>query len=205
MINFATMDLFNQIYYDPKDDIKKVSGLICVENYLSKSEHDLLLNTIDCGVWLNDLKRRVQHYGFKYDYKAKRINLNMKIGKLPNWAELIAEKLLLEGYFKEVPDQLIVNEYLPGQGITPHIDCEPCFEDTIASISLGSKCVMDFENEVTKEKIPVLLHPRSLIILKDDSRYNWTHGIAPRKTDKLYGETINRQRRVSLTFRKTII
>ncbi|UPT65181.1 MAG: alpha-ketoglutarate-dependent dioxygenase AlkB [Sphingobacteriales bacterium JAD_PAG50586_3] len=92
-----------------------------------------------------------------------------------------------------------------GQGITPHIDCEPCFEDTLISISLGSYCVMDFGKKLSSEKVPVLLAPRSIVILKGESRYTWTHGIAPRKTDVYHDMKIERRRRISLTFRKTII
>ena len=83
-------------------------------------------------------------------------------------------------------DQLIINEYFPGQGIAPHIDCEPCFTNTIASISLGSATVMDYTKDTTS--IPVVLRPRSLVVMKEESRYEWKHGIASRKTDKINGE-----------------
>ena len=46
----------------------------------------------------------------------------------------------------ELADQLIVNDYAPGQGIPAHVDA-PLFTDTIISISLGSSCVMEFSNE----------------------------------------------------------
>ena len=106
----------------------------------------------------------------------------------------------------EVADQVIVNEYKPGQGISSHIDCEPCFKDTIVSLSLGSGCVMNFRNKSDKtKKIPVWLAPRSLVILSGEARYEWLHGIAARKWDEWDGEKHERQRRVSLTFRKVII
>lgn len=182
-----------------------ISGLQYLSSYLLKDQHDTLLDKIDQSPWLSDLKRRVQHYGFKYDYKARRIDLSMKIGELPFWAQEIAQDLHTRGYFRQIPDQLIVNEYLPGQGIAPHIDCTPCFEDTIASISLAGSCIMDFTHAVRKEKIPLLLEPCSLVILQGDSRYFWTHGIAPRKIDVYEGQPFLRRRRVSLTFRKTIL
>lgn len=184
---------------------QNIPGLQYVENYFTAQEQDALITTIDKQEWLGDLKRRVQHYGFKYDYKARRIDPGMHIGELPGWAELIAGKLHSEGHFIVRPDQLIINEYLPGQGITPHIDCEPCFDDTIVSISLGSPCVMDFTNKETFEKIPVLLAPRSMVVLKGESRYNWMHGIAARKKDRYEGNIYQRDRRISLTFRKTIL
>lgn len=101
------------------------------------------------------------------------------------------------------PDQIIVNEYLPGQGISEHIDCTPCFGGTICSLSLGSSCLMDFTKGALKQSI--LLEPRSLLILKSDSRYLWKHGIASRRIDKLRSLQIKRERRISLTFRNVII
>ena len=104
------------------------------------------------------------------------------------------------------PDQVIVNEYEPGQGISSHIDCEPCFANMIVSLSLGSGCVMDFISKLDKaKKIPVWLAPRSIIVLRDEARYKWLHGIAPRESDQWAGQKYERQRRVSLTFRKVIL
>ena len=156
--------------------------------------------------WLDDLKRRVQHYGFKYNYKARKVDMDMHIGELPEWLKRLSKKLYTDGHMPEVADQVIVNEYRPGQGISSHIDCEPCFKDTIVSLSLGSGCVMNFTHKFDKtKKIPVWLAPRSLVVLSDEARYKWLHGIPARKSDEWDGKKHNRQRRVSLTFRKVII
>ena len=60
------------------------------------------------------------------------------------WAAELAQRLHHDGYGAQQPDQLIVNEDEPSQGIAGHVDCIPCFDDTILSISLGSACVMMF-------------------------------------------------------------
>ena len=190
----------------PKAAIATIPGLYYVPDYINEIEHDQLLAQIDEQPWLDDLKRRVQHYGFKYDYKARRVARDMRIGKLPKWLEELAEKLWIDGHMPEVADQVIVNKYEPKQGISKHIDCEPCFQDTIVSLSLGSGCVMDFTNKFDKtKKIPVWLAPRSIVVLKDEARYKWLHGIAARKSDTWEGNRVPRERRVSLTFRKVII
>lgn len=103
-----------------------------------------------------------------------------------------------------MPDQIIINEYQSGQGISTHIDCVPCFSNTIASLSLGSPCVMDFAHSETGKKSSLLLEPRSLLVLSGDARYLWQHSIAGRKTDRFNGQTIQRTRRISLTFRKVL-
>lgn len=41
-------------------------------------------------------------------------------------------------------DQAIINEYLPGQGIAAHVDCEPCFGDEIGVVSLLDSHPMEF-------------------------------------------------------------
>jgi alkylated DNA repair dioxygenase AlkB len=61
------------------------------------------------------------------------------------------------GLMPRVADQGIVNEYEPGQGIAPHVDCVPCFADTIASLTLGSSCLMEFTKVKTREKAPLFL------------------------------------------------
>jgi alkylated DNA repair dioxygenase AlkB len=180
-----------------------IAGLTYLPNYLSKQDENALIELIDSQIWLADLKRRVQHYGYKYDYRSRRIDTSMKIGQLPEWLESIAKRLYTEGVFQNLPDQVIINEYESGQGISPHIDCEPCFEDTIVSISLNSAVVMEFSKD--NVKIPILLEPKSAVVLKGESRYDWQHSIAARKSDKYEGVVFQRKRRLSLTFRKVIV
>ena len=189
-----------------QEAIAAIGGLRYVEKYIDEYQHDWLLARIDEQQWLDDLKRRVQHYGFKYDYRARKVNRDMRIGELPEWLKRLGQQLHQDEHMPEVADQVIINEYQPGQGISNHIDCEPCFKDTIVSLSLGSDCVMNFTNKSDKKKkIPVWLESRSLVVLSDEARYKWLHGIATRKWDEWDGQKHERKRRISLTFRKVII
>jgi len=104
---------------------------------------------VDAQPWLHDLERRVQHYGFRYDYRSRSVDLAMRLGELPAWAAEVAGLLLERGLAFRMPDQVIVNEYEQGQGISNHIDCEPCFDGNIVSVSLGSVCVMNFTHGAT--------------------------------------------------------
>jgi alkylated DNA repair dioxygenase AlkB len=185
--------------------LESIEGLTYVPDYLSESEGNALWRSITGSPWLTDIRRRVQHYGWKYDYRNRFIDYSSFLGPLPPWAQPLGERLTIDGYLKKKPDQLIVNEYLPGQGIANHVDCKPCFEETIISVSLGSRCVMDFINLRTKEKIEVLLEPHSLVVISGESRYNWSHGIPSRKTDQFAGESFERALRISLTFRNVIV
>ncbi len=182
-----------------------ITGLTYIPRYITADEAGVLLRSVDAAPWIHDLKRRVQHYGYRYDYKARSVTQDLWLGPLPDWLLPLCVSLQADGYFPHMPDQVIVNEYMPGQGITAHIDCVPCFAGVIASLSLGTACVMDFAQPQTGQKVPVLLEPESLVILSGDARYAWRHSIAPRKTDHLNGSEIRRGRRVSLTFRNVLL
>lgn len=204
------MDLFGYTKTDRAltlENAHQIEGLKILFDFFSPSEAINLLNKIDSEPWLTDLKRRVQHYGYKYDYKARRIDSTFFIGDIPEWMRFLMDRLKQQMIIDFVPDQAIVNEYIGDQGIAPHIDCEPCFGDTIISISLGGSCVMNFQKSPTSkelEKIPLLILPHTLIVMTGASRYHWYHGIVGRKKDKFNGKLHQRTRRISITFRKVI-
>jgi alkylated DNA repair dioxygenase AlkB len=199
---FTQKSLFMDQKTEPEINI---SGLTYISDFISAQEQDFLLAQIDQQPWLTDLKRRVQHYGYKYDYKARTVDHNAYLGSLPGWLSSVSNKLHNDGIFPSVPDQVIVNEYLPGQGISAHIDCVPCFADTISSLSLASSCVMEFSNPKTGEKKSITLEDRSLIVLSGPARYEWQHAIPARKSDIINGIKTERGRRVSLTFRNIVL
>ena len=198
--------LQNNLFEDAKENLAtKIPGLTYIPNFITPDDEERLIHMIDQQDWLTELKRRVQHYGWKYDYKAKNISKDLKLGDLPDWVDECGSLLQEKTSFPEKPDQVIINEYMPGQGIAPHIDCIPCFKEHIASLSLGSTCTMDFIHHETNEKISILLEPCSLILLSGDARYKWKHGIAARKTDANHGIKLSRSRRISMTFRNVIL
>jgi alkylated DNA repair dioxygenase AlkB len=185
--------------------LPNIAGLQYLPDFIDAKTEALLIQAIDAQLWITELKRRVQHYGYIYDYKARCISQDLHIGAIPDWLASLCDDLHVQDYFKRIPDQVIVNEYLPGQGIAAHIDCVPCFGETIASLSLGSACVMDFAYPQAGAQSSLLLEPSSLLILSGDARYHWKHAIASRKTDRYNGQIIQRGRRLSLTFRTMIL
>ena len=203
-MNSQQRSLFDDLT-EPQSEQSQIIGLRYIPDFIKREQHDELLRRIDSEAWLTDLKRRVQHYGYKYNYKSRSVDHSMRIGPLPIWADELGEMLCNQELMSEKPDQVIVNEYQPGQGIASHIDCVPCFADTIISLSLGSACLMEMTNKETGMMVPLLLEPRSLVVLKADARFIWTHGIPARKTDRFGERIVTRRRRVSLTFRKMIL
>lgn len=181
-----------------------VPGLKYVADFVAAPDEDALLAAVEAEPWLADLKRRVQHYGYRYDYKARRVDPSMYLGPLPAWARPLAARLAADGHMTS-PDQLIVNEYEPGQGITAHVDCVPCFGPVVCSITLGSRCVMELSAVDGEGAETLLLEPGSLLVLAGEARYKWRHAIPGRKADKVDGRVRPRGRRVSLTFRTVIV
>jgi alkylated DNA repair dioxygenase AlkB len=180
-----------------------IAGLLYVPLYISQPHHDFLIETIDAQPWRGDLARRTQHYGYVYDYRAKRVDAAAHLGDLPPWLQRIALHLSADGLTSKAPDQAIINEYMPGQGIADHIDCVPCFDDVVISLSLAAPIVMDLKHN--EQHIPILLEPRSLLVLRGEARHQWTHGIVKRQQDTVNSNVMRRERRLSITFRNVIV
>jgi alkylated DNA repair dioxygenase AlkB len=181
-----------------------IDGLKYIPKFITEDEESSLVEIIDQQPWLTDLKRRTQHYGYKYDYTKKTIDPSLYLGPLPGWLDSYVDRLIEQKVFTEKPDQVIVNEYKVGQGIGKHVDCVSCFKDTIASLGLGSVCVMDFERVSDAKTGSMLFGPRDLLVLSGKARYDWMHSIPARTSDQWGEEILGRLRRISLTFRSVV-
>lgn len=182
-----------------------INGLSYITNFISCLEQEFLISEIDKMPWSIALKRRTQHYGYEYNYTHKKIDNSSYVGEIPDFLNKYCHILTEKELFKETPNQVIINEYLPGQGISRHVDCVSCFKETVASLSLSSTCIMEFEQLYTHDKKYLLLEPLSLLVLSNEARYRWMHSIPARRDDNWDDMVFPRARRVSLTFRKVIL
>ena len=82
-----------------KSPSENILGLIYLSEYISLDDHDFFVEQIDKQLWLSDLKRRVQHYGYKYDYKARNIDQTAFLGPLPEWLNSLCQKLVADKIF----------------------------------------------------------------------------------------------------------
>lgn len=174
-------------------DVPSISGLRYLPEYLTEADERALADAIDREPWNTQWRRRRQPYGAGYGKSGAA-------PPIPAWGQRLAERLFGDGVTDVPFDQMLVNEYLLGQGIAPHRDHAP-FGRTVVSLSLLSSCVMDFRHPETGRTEHLLLEPRSLLVLGDEARYEWEHGIAPRKKDVWHGARVDRGRRLSVTFR----
>ena len=176
-------------------DNLEVRGLSTYDDFISEDDALRIINKIDECKWLsgeNALKRRTQHYGYEYDYKTRSASMLKVVEPIPEFLIGVCDKLKVLGV---IPDQLIINEYLPGQGIAAHIDQSIIFGDTVISVALCGECIMTFGKG--KSKVDLLFKERMAVVLQGDARYKWTHSIPARKKDGSKPRT----RRISLTFR----
>jgi alkylated DNA repair dioxygenase AlkB/RimJ/RimL family protein N-acetyltransferase/SAM-dependent methyltransferase len=165
-----------------------VKGLNLIDNFITESQEAILLEKINASSWNTELSRRTQHYGFNYPYKGAKI---LTVAEpIPDW--------IISANPKGSYNQVIINEYIPGQGISAHIDNPNLFGPVVESLSLGSDIIMNFEKGAYKHD--ALLHRRSMARLTGDSRYEWKHGIASRKSDN----GVKRGTRVSITYRTVV-
>ena len=175
-------------------------GATLLPDLVTEPEERRLLQRIYEAPWSSEIGRRVQHYGFRYDYRARADAPPLPAAPFPRWAEVIGARLA-PSFGGNLPEQCIVNEYLPGQGIGMHADHE-MFGPAVVSLSLAAGWTMQFRPRSTRPyaraALPgdetALLPARSALVLHGAARTAWMHGLDP-------ATNASCPERVSVTFR----
>ncbi|XP_060524583.1 alpha-ketoglutarate-dependent dioxygenase alkB homolog 6 [Cylas formicarius] len=155
-----------------------------IPEFLTPAEEDAILKKVYGAPkpkWTCLSNRRLQQYGGAPHEKG------MFPEEIPSWLQFVINKVHgLSAFDEKKPNHVLVNEYLPGQGIMPHTD-GPLFYPIISTVSCGSHTVLEFlENNDNRNKIcEVLVEPRSLIVVKNDMYTKHLHCIRERKTDNI--------------------
>ena len=182
-------------------EVSGIQGLYYIDSvgYLD----DDLSEKLDQNKWVSlstsPNSRRVQHYGYKYNYNPSHIKnkTDEPAAPFPDFIQGLSEKLKREcmdlGIINEVYNfnQCIVNEYKVGQSISPHID-DRSYGPVIGCYTIG--CAGNMVFTYGDDKIVLNVSPNSLYIMSGDARNIWKHKMNP--LGKKYGE-----RRISITFR----
>lgn len=203
-----------------------IPGVYMFRDFVTAEEEQEMLSAVDNRPWKSLAKRRVQHYGYEFCYDTRNINTNCCLGKLPSFVRPILDRISscpdLHDAANIVLDQLTVNEYPPGVGLSPHIDTHSAFRGHIFSLSLAGPCIMELRRysdgewaSTTDSKVEhsdsssnfirkaIFLPPRSMLLLSGEGRYAWHHYIPHHKVDTVKDNMIRRaSRRVSFTLRK---
>jgi alkylated DNA repair dioxygenase AlkB len=177
-------------------DIAAIPGFSLTPDYVTEKEERTLLAHLDPGPWQSDWRRRIQQYGLGYGETGRPSWLR----DFPAWLTDLAARVARDAQFERLPENCVINEYIPPQGIAPHKDY-PAFGPSIACVSLGSQITLDFIKADRSVRIPVHVPARSLWVITGEARSQWLHGIAPRLNDVIDGMRQRRGRRISITFR----
>lgn len=162
-----------------------------IPNFITEEEEkNLLQNVYDSpkSRWTHLKNRRLQNWGGIPDPKG------MIQEKIPDWLNDQCTRIGNLGLFdSKMPNHVLINEYLSGQGIMPHED-GPLYFPTVTTISLGSYTLLDFykpilDNETDsldeRYMFSLFVEPRSLLVLKDDMYKVYLHGIRESETDHI--------------------
>lgn len=181
-----------------------------IPNFITSEEEQQILSQVYRAPkpkWTQLLNRRLINYG-----GIPHPN-GMVAEEIPEWLQNFIDKINNLSIFEsQKANHVLVNEYLPGQGIMPHSD-GPLFYPTISTISCGSHTVLEFlkrEKPLVVESIEssemgmainmpekndilfkLLLEPRSLLILKDSLYHEYLHSISEIEQDVLCDRIYN--------------
>ncbi|KAI8530882.1 hypothetical protein RHMOL_Rhmol11G0094400 [Rhododendron molle] len=188
-----------------------IPGLYLWHDFITATEEEELLAEVDDRPWKSLAKRRVQHYGYEFLYETRNIDTRQHMGELPSFVSPVLERISsisdVDGAANMDLDQLTVNEYPSGVGLSPHIDTHSAFEGSIFSLSLAGPCIMEFRRYSEGVSVPepvsgtdskvenpdsssnfvrraIYLPARSLLLLSGEARYAWHHYIPHHKVRK---------------------
>lgn len=196
------------------------NGFYYFPNFLTSEEENQIMEYLNnnsewFSVIPNTKSRKVIHYGYEYPYQMAALsksNSNANLKKIQDIPEIFA-KIIKKVY--DIPnlitlldkydfDQLIINKYDPGQGISPHIDSTKFFDKIIVCITIGSGINIEFQKLNSNNKFEAYVEPKSLYVMSGDARYKWTHSISKKNSDVHNNFIVPRKTRISLTFRKVL-
>ncbi|KAJ3223722.1 hypothetical protein HK099_000742 [Clydaea vesicula] len=200
-----------EIFYSPElgthvTDLNQISipGLKYIKNFITPQESERLIKLIDSNDFVQEIKRRQQFYGKTY-YHTKSDIKTLQPTKLedeniltPTTLDISPFDFLIKrsiefGLFGEdpndYPDQVLVNEYTDNMGIRSHFEDKEAFGKVIVTISLISPLWMTLkypEHVVNMcpnilKQTRVWMEPNSMLLMSEEVRYRWRHGITKAK------------------------
>jgi alkylated DNA repair protein alkB family protein 6 len=199
-----------------------------VPEFVSVAEQGSLVhqvNSAPVAKWKSLKNRRLQNWGGVVHAKG------LISQPVPGWIKTVTEKITKETKLYPAPiNHVLVNEYLPGQGISPHQD-GPVYYPVVAILSLGSPTLMHFtphvrllennqcgqvdsqktqdsstqgtDGQQSKATCSVALMPGSLLLFKDTAYTDHLHGIEEAYEDILDDKVVNKDAYLAYLKRNT--
>nr|CAD7265590.1 unnamed protein product [Timema shepardi] len=183
-----------------------------VPEFITEEEEKRLIEQVNLAPkpkWTQLAHRRLQNWGGIPHPKG------MIAEKIPDWLLTYTRRIETLGLFEgKSPNHVLINEYLPGQGILngynsaspvsqPHLDGS-LFYPTVSTVSCGSHTVLEFHRPPHSDVVPtqsdvssghnlpsLLVEPRSLLVLQDDLYHKYRHSIAEVTRDTITDQIAN--------------
>lgn len=175
-----------------EEEEKLVKGLYVWKEWLNKEKEQELLvqmeREISCsGGWSKELYRETKHFGARYDYKER--TLKRDVQDIPQWLrDNVVDRVqtfLHEMWQRDESskksktlkkfDQVIINKYKAGEGISPHMDHIKLFGGIVVTLSLGEQCDIVFTKG--NQSVSVCAQRGTLMIFTGEARYEWMHSL----------------------------
>ncbi|XP_054271789.1 alpha-ketoglutarate-dependent dioxygenase alkB homolog 7, mitochondrial [Macrosteles quadrilineatus] len=200
---FVHNDVSDVSYVDCNDKFSEeekqliCKNMIVVESFINEKEEDCLLKEIE--PYMKRLRYEFSHWdnaihGYRETERLKWNEENTKIiDRVRNFAFPPGSAQL---HYVHILD-LAENGY-----IKPHIDAVRFCGNTIAGLSLLTDSVMRLVHDKDKTKVvDVLLKRRSLYVMRDTVRYDYTHEILAKEESKFQNQVVEKKRRISVICR----
>ncbi|XP_033738761.1 alpha-ketoglutarate-dependent dioxygenase alkB homolog 7, mitochondrial-like [Pecten maximus] len=182
---------------DPQTALELEPSMHVYKNFISPDEEEQLFNEIE--PYMKRLRYEYDHWdgaiqGYRETERKKWTKNNeailKRVGDLafPPAVQPLAHVHILD---------------LSKDGhIKPHIDAVRFCGSTIAGLCLLSPCVMRLVHDKDKQRwADILLDRRSLYIMKDAARFNYTHEVLSNENSVFNGHPVPKDRRISVIMR----
>jgi alkylated DNA repair protein alkB family protein 8 len=74
-----------------------IPGLLVLHDFVSAAQEAQLLAHIEQQPWQHLAKRRVQHYGYVFEYSQRGVDLKQQAGAIPPWSHDLVQRLQVCG------------------------------------------------------------------------------------------------------------
>ena len=187
--------------------LKEIDGFYLITNVFTKLEAENITDQIERERG-NECRQihTADEFGWKFIPVSKKSKKDY-LGPNPQWLDQIWSRAL-DAINKSMKlkleillyDHVLINHYDVGDGCKPHIDDLKFWDGFVIGVSFGSGCTMNLITKYNKI-VSIYLPVNSVYLLSGPARYIYKHGITFNSTDNVYGDQINRSKRISLTFR----
>ena len=164
-----------------------------LKDWCTQREETYLLGRVYASPkWTNVSARRLQSFGGQVREKGTLAE------KMPDWlaSEIGKVQHTVGELMPTRINHVLVNEYLPGNGILPHQD-GGCYHPCVLILSLGCDAVMrfaphkDFRDDSSYKEFGIFLPCRSLLLFHGTTYTEYLHGIEAVDVDVIDGSVVN--------------